>query len=392
MPSSDCLLVGSLTCAHNFASPPSRAPRSTCRYKSTTTKSRRPISFAFDIDGVLLKSSEPIPGAREALELLKQHDIPFILLTNGGGLSEASRVANLSRHLGTAIKTSQFIQSHTPFQLHAASRRHGQHGQHGHGYRNVLVCGGKLDACRHVALDYGFPHVTIPFDILATDPACWPYHVLSREELSVTRPLHSRNPIDAIYVFHDPLDWGLDSQIILDTLLMCRHEDGERGGDGGKRTREQQVPIYFSNPDLLWANAYAHPRFGQGAFQILIEGLFTAVTGKTLKSTTIGKPSRVTYEYADVVLRKLQASIYGTQTDAAAAAASSDEGIVYMVGDNKLSDIQGANHFGWQSILVKTGVFDGTSEEGLSGSVPAKYCVEDVGEAVNLVLKSEGVI
>ena len=30
-----------------------------------------------------------------------------------------------------------------------------------------------------------------------------------------------------------------------------------------------------------------------------------------------------------------------------------------MVGDNPASDIAGANNFGWQSILVRTGVFKG---------------------------------
>lgn len=295
--------------------------------------------------------------------------MPFILLTNGGGLSEQERTRNLSRHLGLEISTKQFIQSHTPFKVHSAET----------GYRNVLVCGGVLDACRQVAKGYGFSEVTIPFDILATDPAIWPYHALDQAERAITKPL-GKNPIDAIYVFHDPRDWGLDSQIIIDVLLAQQGVIGTR-----QKTFEQTVPLYFSNPDLLWANAYAHSRFGQGAFQILIERLYSAVTGRKLISTTIGKPSRTTYAYASRVLAGYQRQFHDV-------GANVDEGTVYMVGDNKLSDIQGANDFGWTSVLVKTGVFQGTREEGMRGDIPAKHCVENVLEAVELGLSLEGVI
>ncbi|CCG83025.1 Putative uncharacterized protein [Taphrina deformans PYCC 5710] len=339
------------------------------RHKSTSPV-KNSISFAFDIDGVLLKSSKPIPGATDALKLLRKHNIPFILLTNGGGLSEKARVSDLTRYLDIPISASQFIQSHTPFQGDIST----------HGYRNVLVCGGVLDTCRQVALGYGFPHVTIPFDVLARDGAIWPYHALTGPETACAVPL-GRDPIDAIYVFHDPRDWGLDSQVILDVLLS-------RGGRVGTRqVAEQAVPIYFSNPDLLWANAYALPRFGQGAFQILIEGLYRATTGRELVSTTIGKPSDRTYKYADDVLRRFR-----SQSQGSAQPLVPGNEKVYMVGDNKLSDIQGANDFGWDSILVRTGVFDGTPEEGRSGDVPAKYCVADVQEAVEMVLLKEGII
>lgn len=52
------------------------------------------------IDGVLLHSSKALPGAAETLRFLQEHKIPFILLTNGGGKSEAERVAELSVKLG----------------------------------------------------------------------------------------------------------------------------------------------------------------------------------------------------------------------------------------------------------------------------------------------------
>ncbi len=51
------------------------------------------------IDGVLVRSSNPIPGAHEALSYLQSEKIPFILLTNGGGKTEAARVAYLEKKL-----------------------------------------------------------------------------------------------------------------------------------------------------------------------------------------------------------------------------------------------------------------------------------------------------
>jgi ribonucleotide monophosphatase NagD (HAD superfamily) len=67
------------------------------------------------IDGVLLRASTAIPRASQALSLLQSENIPFILLTNGGGKSEDERVAELTRKLHVPLDTSMFIQSHTPF-------------------------------------------------------------------------------------------------------------------------------------------------------------------------------------------------------------------------------------------------------------------------------------
>ena len=37
------------------------------------------------------------------------------------------------------------------------------------------------------------------------------------------------------------------------------------------------VPVYFSNPDLLWATDYPAPRFGQGAFAAALRELHQQV-------------------------------------------------------------------------------------------------------------------
>ena len=60
-----------------------------------------------------------------------------------------------------------------------------------------------------------------------------------------------------------------------------------------------------------------------------------------------------------------------------------------MIGDNPDSDIDGANRRGdqWVSILVRTGVFQLGAN---SDRHPAKYVVQDMQEAVDLIFKLEG--
>ena len=92
------------------------------------------------IDGVLLRSSDPIPGAREALTHLQTHRIPFILLTNGGGQFESDRVADISKRLDVPLDVSMFVQSHTPFADLSEFKD-----------KTILVTGGDEDKCRQVA-------------------------------------------------------------------------------------------------------------------------------------------------------------------------------------------------------------------------------------------------
>ena len=103
------------------------------------------------IDGVLVRSSEPLPRAKQALKILQRKDIPFILLTNGGGKHEAERVAELSRRLEVPLDTAMFVQSHTP----VADMVHGNETSPGLEHECILVVGGEGDRCRRVAEQYG---------------------------------------------------------------------------------------------------------------------------------------------------------------------------------------------------------------------------------------------
>ncbi|KAI2778077.1 HAD-superfamily hydrolase [Daldinia loculata] len=357
-----------------------------------------PFAFAFDIDGVLLHVTKPIPGATETLEFLQKHNIPFILLTNGGGKHETERVADLSARLGVELSTDNFIQSHTPFQELA----HGREG--GLRDKNILVTGSDAAKCRVIAEQYGFRHVITPADILAAHPTVWPFDPLMEELYAKTaRPLPSPNPkIDAIFVFNDPRDWALDIQIILD-LLMSKDgilgtyspRNGLKDLPNGGWQRDGQPPLFFSNPDLFWAAGYPHPRLGQGAFQAAIAGIWREVTAGAaeLERVTIGKPHGRTYEFAERVLNAHRAAVLGLDPEME----EQGQGVlerVYMVGDNPASDIRGANEYEspegteWKSVLVRTGVWN--PERGGDPVFKPRAIVDDVKGAVEWALGQEG--
>ncbi len=134
---------------------------------------------------------KPIEGASKSLQMLNEKAVPWILLTNGGGRSEADRVRELSDYLGVKIHLDQFCQSHTPFK----SLRDR--------YQTIMVSGGRGDVCKQVAKQYGFKDVIQPVDILASCPDIWPFchepipsHAQPRD--------FSKVKIDAIFVFNDP--------------------------------------------------------------------------------------------------------------------------------------------------------------------------------------------
>lgn len=342
-------------------------------------------AFVFDIDGVLLRGSKPIPRARDALSLLNQAKIPFILLTNGGGVSERARVEFLSNRLNIEISPLQIVQSHTPMRAWAQTGK----------YKRVMVVGGAKDNSRHVALEYGFEDVIMPIDIVRQDPAVSPHHRFTDAEFAeYARDVDLSAPIDSILVFNDPRDMNTDMQIVSDLL------NSEGGIVGTKRQSlgdpTPAVPIAFSNNDYLWANDYNLPRFGQGAFRMIIERLYRETNrlgpNENLQRTIFGKPFPVQYNYAHSVLIEWNKILnghkpHGFMPQLHEAPQNSPFSQIFMVGDNPLSDIWGANTNGWESILVRTGVFK-DSDWDHTEHKPTVGVFDNVFDGVSSVLKS----
>ncbi|ORE04773.1 HAD-superfamily hydrolase [Rhizopus microsporus var. microsporus] len=340
-----------------------KAINTTARFISTANKGN--YAFAFDIDGVLIKGKRRIPEATRALKQLNgdnsaNRKIPFVLLTNGGGMTEEEKAKQISEIVGVKVDPKCVILSHSPMQNLAEKYRN----------KRVLVVGGTGRNCYNVATKYGFQDVVIPHDVMHWNNSVWP-HTETVSDLSVLTSSHpiefSQHPIHAVMVFHDSFEWGRDLQIMLDALCS-------KGGVLGTRKEDysvQDVPLYWSNNDLIWSTDFPAPRLGQGAFKHALEGLYSTLTGHELKSTSFGKPHAATYKFAEQIFN----TIAGEQGRN-----------VYAVGDNPAADIKGANDYGWTSILVRTGVFTGKDN---SPDYPAKMVCENVEEAVEKVIAKE---
>jgi HAD superfamily hydrolase (TIGR01456 family) len=306
-------------------------------------------------------------------------------------------VAGLSKSLAVQLDTSTFIQSHTPFAELARDKDMKD--------KCVLVVGGDYGRCRDVAEHYGFTNVVTPGDIYAAHPEIWPFSrnftdyyakfaVPLRKPINWASPQHSLK-IDAIFVFNDPRDWGLDLQLILDVMLSHQGIMGTHSSKNGDRSlpnngylQDGQPQLYYSNPDLLWASDYHLSRLGQGGFREAVDGVWNALTGgpregSHLHRIVMGKPFKSTYEFAEKTLLRHRGTLYDANAPGLRR--------VYMIGDNPESDIRGANTYDsahgieWISLLTRTGVYK--DREGEKPSWQPREIVDDVKAAVQYALK-----
>ena len=345
-------------------------------------------AFVFDVDGVLARSGKAIPGATKSLQTLDKAGIPWIILTNGGGLTEDEQAKKLERQLDIPMSREQIVQSHTPFFDLLPEYRH----------KTILSIGGAGDAARHVATEYGFTSVVTSCDIFAADESIHPFPELSGAGLrALAKPIACFDSlrIEAILVFSSPRDWCLDMHVITDVLLgsgrvgMAAAREGESDGFTPK--------LFSCNPDITFASKHPRPRMAQDAFITCLDAQYRKLSGEPLSYETCGKPTRKTYEYAERTLanwhvKKSLSKIPSTiDTEKIAPSTIST---VYMVGDNPLSDIAGAvamandkeqAMFEWKSVLVQTGVHT----KGAVPQVVPTVEVYDVWQAVLPVIPEE---
>ncbi|WWC93698.1 TIGR01456 family HAD hydrolase [Kwoniella sp. B9012] len=343
---------------------------------SKSTPFPNKLAFAFDIDGVLKQGHHNVlPQAKRVLKLLSGEDgrlpkpIPFLLITNGGGVPDEERRAALSSELGIQLTENQLVQSHTPIKEYVDKYRD----------KPVLVLGGKGESCRRVAESYGLKHSYIPQDIIAWKPSIWDRTELTDEERGFVRPEDfSQIPFSAALMFHDSHDWGRDITLILDLMSSNQGIFGTRREGHDRADVKGDVELVFSNADVEWRSDWPIPRLGQGAFRLSLESIYKSTTGLELPYKQFGKPFKATYDFSELMLRRYLKE---------AGRDPGGELNVYMVGDNPLSDIDGANRHGWSSILVRTGVFHDTH-----GEVPSHkpmIIADDVEKGVEWAIQEE---
>lgn len=346
--------------------------------------------ISISIDGVLVRTSKPIPAAQKALPRLQKERIPFILVTNGGGKTEEQRAEDLQDKLGVPLDASMIVQSHTPFADMTDFHD-----------KTVLIVGGDYDYCQLVAQKYGFKKAVTPVDILCAYPDIWPFgkqylELYKKFAKPLPRPINLASlaeslKFDAIFVFNDSRDWGTDAAVILDLLLSKQGilgtlstKNGDTRLPNNGYQQDSQPRLFYSNPDLWWAASWHQNRLGQGGFRNAFEGVWAAATnGAKLETTLIGKPTQPTFEFAENRLRQSRKLLFGQK------GLNDPLRRVYMVGDNPESDIRGANEYEsphgteWTSILVKTGVY----REGTEPSCQPDVIVRDVGEAIDWAIE-----
>ncbi|KAL1760586.1 hypothetical protein FB107DRAFT_256119, partial [Schizophyllum commune] len=260
------------------------------------------------------------------------------------------------------IDDQQILQAHTILKTKASQ----------YADKPILVLGGKGNECREVAEEYGYKHVYTTLDVHNWNHAVWNFHDQTDFERAAARKGldFSQIPIHAVFVFHDPRNWALDIQILLDIV----QSGGVIGGPhlSPKQQVENPIEIVFCNPDLIWKSDFARPRIGQGAFREAFQAVYKSLTSQHYPYVQYGKPTEATYKFAEKVLVDRLERLYGVRSALPP---------VYMIGD-----IAGANGANWNSVLVHTGVYD--PEEGPPRHRPT-HIAEDVAEAVEWAIKRE---
>lgn len=299
------------------------------------------------------------------------------------------------------------MQSHTPFSGWSDDVKENE---------TIFITSSHPEKARAVAKAYGFKNVVTSADLLAHDPALYPFEppkdarpeplpngatIFRSDDPTVydTEALERSNTlkIDHIFIWNDPRDWSLDTQILHDILVSHRGYLGtvsRRNGDGTAPNdgwqADGQPALWMSNLDLVWRTQYHINRFGTGAFLEAFKGTWAAVTGgRELSYRFMGKPSTLTYDYAhDRLLGEYARLQVGKDRHPLRT--------VYMVGDNPESDIRGAAEYfpedgtEYVPILVRTGVWQET-ERGTSPKWEPAVVVDDVLDAVVWALQREGI-
>jgi HAD superfamily hydrolase (TIGR01456 family) len=311
-----------------------------------------------------------------------------VFATNHGGTPEHEKAAILSKQFNLPIAMEQMLLSHTPMRQLLPI------------YENklILVVGQTKELTDMIMKAYvpqklGSHHFKFPRlfsltlslwssygykkwiwfqDYIAARPNILP--LLNREAQENVDSFQEET-VTAIFVMHEPHNWMEGLQLLCDVLLS----DGMVTNAGFKKVETQEVELFIANGDFSYSAAFNQPRITAGAFTLCLSSIYKQYSGHDLRMTVYGKPGLEYHHFAETMLRSI----------AAPPQTPSNVETVYMIGDNPKSDIQGANAAGkhWFSILVRTGLFKGENDE----TFPARHVVDTVYDAIQFILKREGI-
>jgi len=136
--------------------------------------------------------------------------------------------------------------------------------------------------------------------------------------------------VEAIVLIGEPVNWESHLQLLVDLLIT----NGEPN-HCPKSYPEVHLPILVCNTDLVFMAEACMPRLAHGSFLVCLESLYERITGnKLIYTAIIGKPSEVTYRFAEhtIAIKRRQMGYVNTPLRK-----------LYFIGDNPEVDIVGAN-------------------------------------------------
>uniref|UniRef100_UPI003AACEFA7 haloacid dehalogenase-like hydrolase domain-containing 5 n=1 Tax=Centroberyx gerrardi TaxID=166262 RepID=UPI003AACEFA7 len=277
------------------------------------------FGLLFDIDGVLVRGRTPIPAAKQCFRNLVdrkgRYKVPVVFVTNAGNCMRQTKAEQLSHLLEVEVSPDQVMLSHSPLRMFNQ-------------FHNMCVLVSGQGPIQEVAHNLGFQKV-VTIDMLRE---AYPlldvvdHNRRPKDSVTTTKGLP---PIEAVILFGEPIRWETNLQLIMDVLLTSG-----KAGNAVTSLQYPHIPVLACNMDLLWMAEAKNPRFGHGMFLVCLESLYKKITGCELKyEALIGKPSVVTYNYAELLIRQQAESLGWTEPVER----------LYAIGDNPMADIYGAN-------------------------------------------------
>ncbi|XP_018585564.2 haloacid dehalogenase-like hydrolase domain-containing 5 [Scleropages formosus] len=301
----------------------SSLPRKSQRLSSATPRhySHGQPSFGllFDIDGVLVRGRTPIPAAKQCFRNLVdgngKYRVPVVFVTNAGNCMRQTKAEQLSHLLEVEVSPDQVMLSHSPLRMFS------------HFHRKCVLVSGQ-GPVTEVAHNLGF-HNVVTIDMLREAYPLLDVVDHNRRPKDVLPPTRELPLIEAVILFGEPIRWETNLQLIVDVLLT----NGQPGNPVSS-LHYPHIPVLACNMDLMWMAEAKNPRFGHGMFLVCLENIYKKITGHELKyEALIGKPSVITYNYAELLVRQ-QAESLGWAEPVER---------LYAIGDNPMADIYGAN-------------------------------------------------
>lgn len=197
-------------------------------------------AVVFDVDGVLMKVHQPLPGSTELVRWLRDHGVPFTLLTNDGCHSPEEKTASL-RRCGMEFAVEEIVSS-------------------GHGLAEVARQRGWCGRLFFVMGVLGRP--------------CY----AQAAGLLTTCALDDLDACTGVIVGEKEYDWERAVTGVLNFLIS-----------------RPQAPLVVPNPDVFFPGQSGSLRLASGAVALFLSELGTQY-GREIEPLFLGKPYQPIFE------------------------------------------------------------------------------------------------